>query len=296
MTTQLPPLQIAEDTFVIQAALGEGVAPVAVHMNAMVIRAAEPVIVDTGAPVCREQYLDDLFSIVEPQDVRWVFISHEDIDHVGNLEAVMNACPNATIIGSWFLMERMGAEGLCVPPMRWRWIGDGESFDAGDRTLHAIRPPLYDAPTTRGLFDPSTGVYWASDCFATPVLRASSTVEELDAGFWAEGFAMFQTYNSPWVSMVDRARYSEEVDRFALARRASDRLVPQPVDHRGLRRQGHAAAARRARSDRAAAARPARARRHRRPHPRRPDPRGEGVDRSDVVRAVFNHSVDKPMS
>jgi flavorubredoxin len=99
--------------------------------------------------------------------------------------------------------------------MRWRWIGDGESFDVGDRTLHAIRPPLYDSPTTRGLFDPSTGVYWASDCFATPVLRPSSTVEELDGGFWAEGFAMFQAYNSPWVSMVDRVRYAEEVDRFA---------------------------------------------------------------------------------
>jgi flavorubredoxin len=112
-------------------------------------------------------------------------------------------------------MERMAAEGLCVPPMRWRWIGDGESFDAGDRTLHAVRPPLYDSPTTRGLFDPSTGVYWASDCFAAPVLRASTTVEELDPDFWAEGFAMFQTYNSPWVSMVDRTRYAEEVDRLA---------------------------------------------------------------------------------
>ena len=198
-----------------------------------------------------------------------MFICHEDVDHVGNLEAVMNACPNATIIGSWFLMERMGAEGLCVPPMRWRWIGDGESFDAGDRTLHAIRPPLYDSPTTRGLFDPSTGVYWASDCFATPVLHASSTVEELDAGFWAEGFAMFQTYNSPWVSMVDtrpvlgggRALRGSASDAIATCHSPSIteayvdkaiQLLPRP-----------------ARRDRAAAARPARARRNRRPHPRR---------------------------
>src|SRR5688572_20336000 len=121
MSTCLQPFQIADDTFVIHAALGEGVAPVAVHANSMVIRAAEPVIVDTGAPVHREQYLEDLFSIVEPEDVRWVFISHEDVDHVGNLAAIMQQCPNATIVGSWFLMERMGAEGLCAPPMRWRW-------------------------------------------------------------------------------------------------------------------------------------------------------------------------------
>jgi flavorubredoxin len=215
MPTPLAPLEIADETFVIHATLGEGVAPVAVPINAMVIRAAEPVLVDTGAPVCREQYLDDLFSIVAPEDVRWVFLSHEDIDHVGNLEAVMDACPNATIIGSWFLMERMSSEGLCVPPMRWRWIGDGESFDVGDRVLQAVRPPLYDSPTTRGLFDPTTRVYWGSDCFATPVLRAAATIDELDPGFWSEGFAMFQAYNSPWVSLVDPERYRAEVERVA---------------------------------------------------------------------------------
>jgi flavorubredoxin len=215
MSTYHPPFSIAPDTFVVHAALGEGTAPVAVHVNAMVIRGAQPVVVDTGAPVSREQYLRDVFSIVEPDDVRWIFISHEDVDHVGNLASLIEACPNATIVGSWFLMERMGAEGLCAPPTRWRWIGDGESFDAGDRTLHAIRPPLYDSPTTRGLFDPSTGVYWASDCFAAPVMQPSVTVEELDPGFWAEGFAMFQVYNSPWVSLLDPTRYAAEVDRFA---------------------------------------------------------------------------------
>ena len=55
------------------------------------------------------------------------------------------------------------------PLDRCRWIMDGESFDVGDRTLHALRPPVFDSPTTRGLFDPTTGVYWAVDTFATPL-------------------------------------------------------------------------------------------------------------------------------
>ena len=48
----------------------------------MVIRAAEPVVVDTGMMENREQYLEDVFSLVEPEDIRWVFISHDDVDHV----------------------------------------------------------------------------------------------------------------------------------------------------------------------------------------------------------------------
>lgn len=206
-------MEVAPDTWVIQATQGEGTAPLVVHMNAMVIRGAEPVVVDTGCPVDRDQYLEDLFSIVDPGDVRWVFISHDDVDHYGNLHEVMDACPNATLVASWFLCERLMGERLDVPPTRWRWVGDGESFDAGDRTLVAGRPPLFDSPTTRGLFGTKTRAYGASDCFATPVTQGTAFVEALDPDEWAQGFATFQTWNSPWVSMVDPARFAAECRR-----------------------------------------------------------------------------------
>jgi flavorubredoxin len=204
------PVEIGPETFVIQATLGEGVAPLAVHLNSMLIRGAEPVVVDTGAPVNRDQYLEDLFTLVEPEDVRWVVISHDDADHYGNAEAVMAACPNATLVATWFLCERLSCEGFAVPPTRWRWVGDGESFDAGDRTLQMVRPPLYDSPTTRGLLDPTTGVYWAVDSYATPVVSGTAFVDELDPEFWAEGFASFQWWNSPWLDLVDRDRWAAE--------------------------------------------------------------------------------------
>lgn len=212
------PVEIAPETWVIQATQGEGTAPMAVHMNAMVIRGAEPTVVDTGLPTNRDRYLEDLFGIVEPEDIRWVFISHDDIDHYGNLDTLMETCPNATMVASWFLCQRLAAEGFAVPPSRWRWVGDGESFDAGDRTFWAVRPPLYDSPTTRGLFDPVTGVYWASDCYATPVSKGTAFVEELDPDAWAEGFTTFQHWNSPWVSMVDPSAYAATCARIETLR------------------------------------------------------------------------------
>jgi flavorubredoxin len=221
--TRHHPVEIAPETWVLQATHGEGTAPLAVHLNAMLIRGAQPVVVDTGAPVHRQQYLEDLFSLVEPEDVRWVFVSHDDADHYGNAAAVMDRCPNATLVATWFLCERLAVEGFPVPPTRWRWLADGEHLDVGDRVLAAVRPPLYDSPTTRGLFDARTGVYWASDCYATPVERGTAFVEDLDPAFWAEGFTAFQTWNSPWVSMVDPGLFAtacrrvEELDPHVLA-------------------------------------------------------------------------------
>src|SRR5581483_4124829 len=140
-TTYVPPTLIAPETYVIhqvQPALGQ---PLYVYLNSMVIRGREPIIVDTGTPANREQWLTDVFSLVEPADVRWVL--HE------------------------------------------------ESFDIGDRTLHAVRPPVYDSPTTRGLFAPETGVYWAVDTFATPLPDPTMAIADLDPGFWQFGMTLF---------------------------------------------------------------------------------------------------------
>lgn len=211
-TTRLAPTKVANETFLIHAHQGEGTAPVAVPLNSLVIRGAEPVVVDTGMPEHREQYLEDLCSIVEPKDIRWIFVSHDDVDHHGNLPALVELAPQATVIVNWFLAERMGAS-LGVSPLRQRWVGDGERIDVGDRTLVTVRPPVYDSPTTRGLFDPTTGVYWSSDAFATPMLTPVRDVAALDPVFWDEGMLMFNQYVSPWLTLVDDARFQGEVDR-----------------------------------------------------------------------------------
>jgi hypothetical protein len=102
-----------------------------------------------------------------------------------------------------------------VPLARMRWINDGESFRAGDRELIAVRPPVFDSPTTRGLFDPSTGVYWASDAFGSPVPHEVHDVAELDPGFYREAFLGQQRMVSPWLQWVDPVRYQRALDRVA---------------------------------------------------------------------------------
>ncbi len=141
-------------------------------------------------------------------------LSHDDVDHTGNINALMAAAPNATLVANWFINERMAAT-LAVPPTRQRWLDDGEHLDVGDRRLYALRPPVYDSPTTRGLYDPATGVYWASDCFATPMPKPVAHVAEFDDDFWQAGLAMFAQYLSPWLDLVDGARYQRCVNSLA---------------------------------------------------------------------------------
>lgn len=59
-TIHVPPVKIATDTYVIQQvqpALGQ---PLFVYINSMVILGKEPIIVDTGTPANRKQWLSDV--------------------------------------------------------------------------------------------------------------------------------------------------------------------------------------------------------------------------------------------
>jgi flavorubredoxin len=182
----------------------------------MVIQAAEPVIVDTGMVTSRTAWFEDVFWLVAPDEVRWIFISHIDCDHSGNLAEALDRCPNATLVTSRGESFRTAA-AFGIPFERMRMVDDGETFDAGDRTLRAIRPPVYDSPYTRGLFDHSTGVFYASDAFCAPMpANPVDWVSEMPAAMWAEGMAQFHHVAvCPWVAMVDRDQFRAQVRKLA---------------------------------------------------------------------------------
>jgi flavorubredoxin len=213
--SRTPPARIAPETFIIQDHVTVNGDGGVVHLNAMLIRAAEPVVVDTGAPIHRDRFLDDLFGLIEPADVRWLFLSHDDVDHAGNLEPLVDACPNAVVVTTWMAAQRLAIGGARLPADRWRLLDDGDVLDAGDRALVVQRPLLYDAPATRGLFDTTTGVLWAADCFGA--LLPDPVVDAVDADdvTWRTGFMDFHQGMSPWCAAVEVGWWRRAVARFA---------------------------------------------------------------------------------
>jgi flavorubredoxin len=143
------PQRIAEDTFLIPN-LVPAEPGTYVFVNTLVILAEEPVVVDTGAPLHREQWLDSVSSVVDPADVRWVFLSHDDGDHLGNMHPILDRAPKATVVANFFSNERAALEpDRALPIERQIWREAGASIDVGDRRLHLFRPPIFDGPTTR---------------------------------------------------------------------------------------------------------------------------------------------------
>ncbi|MBA3605343.1 MAG: MBL fold metallo-hydrolase [Actinomycetota bacterium] len=192
MITFPDPLRVADATFLIRPLVRAPGATAGLHVNSMVILGAQPMIVDTGPALGREAWCEQVFGLVDPDDVRWVFVSHDDVDHTGNLQVVLDECPQARLVTS---------------------LLDGDRFPIGDRELRLLRPPVFDCPATRGLFDPVTGVYWAADAFGCAVTEFVDHAGELPPEAWAEGMSELALSVSPWLSVADPTRFGRWVDR-----------------------------------------------------------------------------------
>ncbi len=212
MNSNLPltqPVEIGPETFLIPN-LWPGEPGTFVPVNSMLIRGREPVIVDTSSPIYRDRWLDMVFSLVDPEDVRWLFLSHDDGDHTGGLHAVLERCPKATLVTNFFSVERLSLEAP-LPLDRMIWREPGDHIDAGDRRLHLVRPPIFDGPTTRGLYDETTGILWAVDSFAAMTTEAGQPVAEVPTELYDETFDLFNKLISPWHQWLDPAAYDKLV-------------------------------------------------------------------------------------
>ncbi len=203
--------KVADETFVIPEGLpvpGLGTLPI----NAMIIRGKQPMILDTLAIVHRETFLKEAFALVDPKDVRWLFLSHEDRDHSGAIVQVLERCPNAKLITNYLGLGKLGEE-FSIPPQRVYLLNDGDSLDIGDRTVTAVRPPLYDSSATRGLWDPKTGVYFGADCFGAVLENVPQYTDEVAAKTFEDGYFFMNRANHIWYEHLMQSAIDEAADR-----------------------------------------------------------------------------------
>ena len=236
-TLPTTPYAVTDDTFVIPtiAAAPDGTF---VSANSLVIRGAEPVIVDTGCALVRDDWAERAFSVVEPDDVRWVVITHDDHDHIGQPRPRARRCPNATLVVNYLVVAGRRRRRAADRPDALK--NEGDALTLADRTLQFVRPPLFDSPSTRAVFDTSNGVMWGADSFAAPLPGEVYEIGDVPVAMLDEQFPLHNQWNTPWLAVGrhGEVRRAPAGHRVAPGRRVGERArpgVPRRADRRRVR-------------------------------------------------------------
>jgi len=206
-----PPFEATPDIAVLpffHAIPGIGVLPV----NTFVISAQEPVLVDTGMGLDTEPFMKGLRSVIDPRDLKWIWITHDDSDHVGSLQEVMEAAPDARLVINFVGASRMSADWH-FPMDRVYFLNPGESLDVGDRKLTAVRPPSFDAPGVNGIFDEKAKVYFSVDACGAIIPSPAKDAADIATDELEAGFNIWHSVDAPWLHMVDQGKFAHVLDR-----------------------------------------------------------------------------------
>ena len=187
---------------------GAGFLPI----NAFVIKAKEPVLVDTGMGIDSDDFMKALKSIIDPQDLKWIWLTHDDADHTGNIQKVLAAAPRARLAANSLGVLRMSTVWQ-VPMQRVHWLNPGDSVSVGDRKLTAVRPPLFDNPTTIGIYDDRSEAFFSADFFGAIIPSPAQNADDVAEGDLAQGMISWASADSPWVHMVEPDAFSRALNR-----------------------------------------------------------------------------------
>lgn len=194
----------------------------ALPVNAFLLKGAEPMLVDTGLSDLSDEIVQRLSAEIDLDDLRWIWLSHTDADHIGNLGRILDLAPKAQVVTSFLGAGKMRMMGA-GDPSRIFLLEPGAVFEVGGRRLHQVKPPYYDAPETMGFFDETERIFFAADAFGALLEGVAEDLDAVPEHALQEGLVAWSSVDAPWLANMDRRDLGRVLD--ALERLAPDRVL-----------------------------------------------------------------------
>jgi flavorubredoxin len=189
-------------------------------VNGFLFCDSEPILVDAGMPIDRTAFLDALWGLIDPADLRWIVVTHDDRDHSGALVDILNAAAKARLVTNGVSLIRLSEE-FTIAADRVVQVNPAQRLRLGRREFSVLRPPIFDAPGTIALFDHTDDTLISSDSFGTILPEPAEFLDVTDPAF-REGFDVFNRAIAPWTAATDLPRFNAVLRRI-------QRLAPSTV-------------------------------------------------------------------
>ena len=107
--------------------------------NSYFIDADKKAIIDTSKAKFRDTWLSKVKEVCDPSEIEYIILNHTEPDHSGNLSALLELAPNATVVGSGQAIRYLAE--ICDKEFKSQKVKDGDVIDLGNKTLKIIGAP-----------------------------------------------------------------------------------------------------------------------------------------------------------
>jgi len=118
-------------------------------------------LIETAKEKFKEEYFQNIFSLVDPSQITHIVLNHTEPDHTGSLGALLAEAPSATVVSSKNAVPFIKA--ILNRDIEVKTVGDGDSIDLGGMTLEFFQAPFLHWPDTMFTFVRERGILFPCD-------------------------------------------------------------------------------------------------------------------------------------
>lgn len=132
--------------------------------NAYLVRDEKVALIDTVKAPFASQLKRNVSSLVDLDKVDYLVCLHAELDHAGSLPAMVDACPNATVVCNAKCREAL-AGFFDVSNWKFRIVDSGETLSLGKRSLTFVNIPMVHWPESSVAYMAEEKILFSNDAF-----------------------------------------------------------------------------------------------------------------------------------
>lgn len=132
--------------------------------NSYLVRGTEKtVLFETVKDKFCEEHLANIKEICDPAEIDYIVVNHTEPDHTGCLKKMLEAAPNATVVGSQTALTFL--DNIVNEPFPKKAVAESDVIDIGGASLHFYSVPMLHWPDTMFTYIPEMEALFSCDCF-----------------------------------------------------------------------------------------------------------------------------------
>jgi flavorubredoxin len=179
----------------------------------------QPVLIDCGSHLHRPEIMAALDQLLAGAAPAFVFLTHSELPHAGNLQQVAQRWPGVRVIVSNVMLPYIEIAPV-LPLTQITAATPGTTLDLGNRSLVFLTALLRDQPGSQWIYDPRLGALFTGDAFGYyhQEGQCDRLSDELADGVGVEQFRAYHRNAFRFMRWVQPARLNADLDRLFQSR------------------------------------------------------------------------------
>ncbi len=186
---------------------GQYIIPEGMAYNSYLILDEKTAVMDTVDADKTEEYMANLSAALGGRALDYIVVQHLEPDHSGSLKAVLDAYPNAKVVGTAKTFQMMPQFFDYDLGDRAVTVKEGDTLSLGSHTLNFILAPMIHWPEVMMTYESSEKVFFSADAFGK--FGAICKEDENDEGWACEArryyFGIVGKYGMPVQGLLKKA-------------------------------------------------------------------------------------------